>query len=190
MFEHINIRPIHPSSPSLSPSLFKTRTARIFELAVIIALVAASTNTPGRAQTQIPAAPSAQGAMHTQQPQAPNVPNAISGLAFRDKNSDGKHDATEPGVTGIVITAYGTDGTTRGTATTASDGSYSLSAPGAGPYRVEFTNFPLFMRPGPQGADSGTTVQFVSSPPRSRGCQARRERNQNLWRHHHSRYRS
>jgi SdrD B-like domain len=139
--------------------------ARIFELSVVVALLAASANAPVRAQAESPVAPSTQSVSQrvapAVQPQAPAAPNAITGFAFRDKNSDGKRDAGEPGVVGIAVTAFGTDGTTRGTTTTANDGSYSLTASGAGPYRVEFTNFPLFMRPGPQGADSATTVQFV-----------------------------
>ena len=128
------------SSSSLSPAPLK---ARIFELSLVCVLLAASANTPGRARAESPVAPSAQSGKQAAQPQAPNAPNAISGLAFRDKNSDGKRDVGEPGVVGIAVAAYGTDGTPRGTATTASDGSYSLAASGAGPFRVEFTNFPL-----------------------------------------------
>ena len=95
------------------------------------------------------------------QPTAP-VAGSITGLAFRDYNANGARDPREPGLPGILVTAYDAIGATHGSATTANDGSYTLVATGGGPYRIEFTNAPSYLRPGPAGNANGTTVQFVA----------------------------
>ena len=84
------------------------------------------------------------------------------GVAYRDYNANGSQDTLEPGIEGITVTAYDSDGVEQGSATTAADGTYSLTASGSGPYRIEFT-LPSdgsldFLQPGAAG---GTTVQFV-----------------------------
>ncbi len=94
----------------------------------------------------------------------------ITGVVYRDYNANGTQQTwansgntfNEPGIAGVVITAYDASNTVRGTATSGANGSYSLSATGTGPYRVEFT-LPAdgsldFLSPGAAGA---TTVQFV-----------------------------
>jgi hypothetical protein len=94
----------------------------------------------------------------------------ISGTVFRDYNANGTQQTwansgntfNEPGIAGVVITAYDVSNTVRGTATSGATGTYSLSATGTGPYRIEFT-LPTdgsldFLSPGAAGA---TTVQFV-----------------------------
>lgn len=92
---------------------------------------------------------------------------AITGLAFRDYNANGVREAAEPGVAGIVITAYDAAGTTAACETTA-DGSYGITPIGAYPVRVEFT-LPAdgslnFLKPGAAGANSRTNVTFVNGP--------------------------
>ena len=86
---------------------------------------------------------------------------AISGVVFRDYSADGVRNSNEPGIAGIIVTAYNTAGATSGTATSAADGTYTLAATGTGPYRIEFTSIPAYLKPGPNGVNSHTTVQFV-----------------------------
>ncbi len=98
---------------------------------------------------------------------------AITGTVFRDFNGNGIQQAsnpTEPGVAGVIVTAYDSAGVSRGTATSAANGSYSITATGAAPYRVEFTISASgicatagidFSSGG--GSSYGTSVQFVAS---------------------------
>lgn len=100
----------------------------------------------------------------------------ISGTVFQDYNGNGTRDtsttipndgsgetnvAVDRGLGGVTVTAYDSGGATVGTATTAADGSYTLSASGTGPYRVEFSGLPTGFQPGPVGANNGSTVRFV-----------------------------
>ncbi|MFN0109510.1 MAG: SdrD B-like domain-containing protein [Blastocatellia bacterium] len=107
----------------------------------------------------------------------------ISGTVFRDFNADGVQNSVtaEIGVGGITVTAYDSAGVVRGSATsfayqcigagnphasctgvgTPAIGSYSISATGTGPYRVEFTTLPSGSFSGPIGTDSSSTIQFV-----------------------------
>ncbi|NOT58821.1 MAG: hypothetical protein HOP19_01215, partial [Acidobacteria bacterium] len=102
----------------------------------------------------------------------------ISGTVYRDQNANGLQDAAqvgpparvaETGVAGVTVTAYAaapnSPGVAAGTATTAANGTYTIttSDAGTGPYRVEFTNLPASLLSGPAGTGSGTTVQFVNS---------------------------
>jgi uncharacterized repeat protein (TIGR01451 family)/LPXTG-motif cell wall-anchored protein len=92
----------------------------------------------------------------------------VNGQVYRDFNASGTQDALEPGVAGITVTAFDASGVVIGTATTiddpnpALDGTYSLiiTAPD-GEVRVEFTGLPTFLRSGPAGGQSATTVTFV-----------------------------
>ena len=100
----------------------------------------------------------------------------ISGTVFNDYNSNGTFDTTatltntgggtvgvakDVGVSGVTVTAYDGTGAAVGTATSAADGTYSLTATGTGPYRIEFTTIPSGFKPSFHGTNSGTTVQFV-----------------------------
>ncbi|HKQ74781.1 MAG TPA: SdrD B-like domain-containing protein [Blastocatellia bacterium] len=100
----------------------------------------------------------------------------IRGVVFQDFNSNGVRDvnpvvgangagniglASDRGVQGVSITAYGPSGAVAGAGVSGADGSYSLTAAGAGPYRVEFSNLPAGFQLGPHGVGVGTTVQFV-----------------------------
>lgn len=87
----------------------------------------------------------------------------ITGTVFRDLNANGLFEnATEPGVGGVLITAYDAAGVNQGSTNSASDGAYTLSATGTGPYRIEFTDLPANLKMGPAGLQSGTAVQFVA----------------------------
>ncbi len=92
----------------------------------------------------------------------------ISGVVFQDFNQDGLNNTTasaglpavDLGVAGVQVRAYDSAGTLQGSATTGANGSYTLTATGTGPYRVEFT-VPAGYQPSAQGTNSGTTIQFV-----------------------------
>ncbi|MDX2034803.1 MAG: SdrD B-like domain-containing protein [Blastocatellia bacterium] len=101
----------------------------------------------------------------------------ITGVVFQDFNGNGVRDAAvtitnngagtiggvnDRGVAGVTVTAFDAVGGVAGTATTGATGSYSLTASGTGPYRVEFSNLPGGFQPGPRSNAVGTTVQFVS----------------------------
>ena len=93
----------------------------------------------------------------------------ITGTVFRDYNANGVRDtggtapnfAIDAGVQSVTVTAYDAAGVSRGTATTAANGTYSLSATGTGPYRIEFTNLPSGYLTGPHGTNNNSSVQFV-----------------------------
>jgi len=100
----------------------------------------------------------------------------ITGVVFQDFNSNGVRDlnpvavndgagniglASDRGAQGVTITAYGPTGAAAGSAVSGADGGYSLTATGAGPYRIEFSNIPAGFQPGPHGPNAGSTVQFV-----------------------------
>lgn len=102
--------------------------------------------------------------------------SSVTGRAFQDFNMGGENStvsalgqAVDVGIAGITVKAYSSTGTLLDTATTASDGTYSLSlAVAAGTQvRIEFTlpaTGPLAaMYPSFAGADNDTTVQFVTS---------------------------
>jgi uncharacterized repeat protein (TIGR01451 family) len=89
---------------------------------------------------------------------------AISGTVYRDYNNDGQQGPTEPGQGGVTVTAYSVVGVAA-TATTATDGTYTLNA-ADNQVRLEFTGFGgpgalSFLRSGPFGNASRTTVTFV-----------------------------
>lgn len=87
----------------------------------------------------------------------------VSGTVFRDYNANGVQDAGEPGVAGVTVTAYDSSGTSVGSTTTASDGTYTLTSL-PDDVRIEVTDLPSYLEPGPQGSDSETTVSFANSP--------------------------
>lgn len=113
------------------------------------------------------------------QPEVALAAGAISGVVFRDFNSDGQLTAngtiTDTGVADVTVTIYDAAGTAQGNDTTDSTDAYSISATGTGPYRVEFTTlpagyFPSFhsshsgsntTAPNSAATTAGTTVQFV-----------------------------
>lgn len=105
----------------------------------------------------------------------------ISGRVFQDFNGNGTYDtsggtsaaptAVDSGIANVVVTAYDSAGVSRGTATTAATGLFSIAATGTGPYRLEFTSIPSGYTPSARSTDSvlggtaanaGSTVQFVA----------------------------
>jgi protocatechuate 3,4-dioxygenase beta subunit len=94
----------------------------------------------------------------------------VSGTVFLDLNNNGIYNPpNEPGVANVTVTAYDSSNTASGSATTAANGTYTLSTTGTGPYRIEFSNLPAGAYPAPQdplasATGSGSTVQFVNDP--------------------------
>lgn len=88
----------------------------------------------------------------------------ISGKVFRDFNSNGSFDSgvslTETGMAGISVKAFDSTGTQVGaTASSAADGSYTLTGLSAGvDYRVEFSWAETWLQ---SSAAGGSSVQFV-----------------------------
>ena len=86
----------------------------------------------------------------------------VSGIVFRDFNSNGTIDTTvsykEIGQVGVVVKAFNASGAEVGTATTDKNGLYSISGV-SGPLRVEFSNLPNLDYSSFSG---GTSVQFAS----------------------------
>jgi subtilisin-like proprotein convertase family protein len=91
-------------------------------------------------------------------------PNSVSGNVFTDYNDNGVRGAGDTGVAGITVTAYDATGAIVASAVTNATGGYTLAIPNGTQVRVEFTGIPATLRPGAFGRDSGTTVQFVTSP--------------------------
>lgn len=102
----------------------------------------------------------------------------ISGRVYMDFNGNGTYDtagglnSVDVGVAAVTVSAYDSAGAARGTATSAADGTFSLAATGAGPYRIEFTTIPAGYSPSARSTDSvlggtatdaGSTVQFVNN---------------------------
>lgn len=94
----------------------------------------------------------------------------ISGKVFQDYNGNGVYENSgttlESLVGGVTVTVYDALGNAQGTTTTSAtaDGlgnNFTFTATGAGPYRLEFTNVPTYLKPGVFGTGAGTTVQFL-----------------------------
>ena len=99
----------------------------------------------------------------------------ITGTAYLDRNSGGAFDtatftagpsgvakAGDIGVGGVTVNAYDATGTLTGTATTASNGTYSLTTATSGAVRVEFVTAAGY-QPSFMGGDNGTSVRFVGA---------------------------
>lgn len=91
-------------------------------------------------------------------------PNTISGTVFTDYNDNGMRGSGDTGVSGVTVTAYDSTNAVVATTTTNATGNYTLAVPDGTQVRVEFSTIPANLRPGSFGRDSGTTVQFVTSP--------------------------
>jgi hypothetical protein len=102
----------------------------------------------------------------------------VTGTVFEDFNANGRFDtaatlandgtgtvgvAIDRGLAAVTVTAYDAANNAVASTTTGAGGSYTLTTPGNGPYRVQFSNLPAGYFPGPQGPDSGTTVQFTNA---------------------------
>jgi trimeric autotransporter adhesin len=104
---------------------------------------------------------------------APAFAVPISGVVFKDYNDDGAQSFALPqddGVAGITVTAFAADGSVAAQGTTDDQGGYLLDVDqSVGKVRVQFSGLPdgyysdrvSTASPPPQGAKSGTTVQFA-----------------------------
>ena len=96
----------------------------------------------------------------------------ITGTVFRDFNENGTYTTIpasgtyaygEPGVPGVVVTAYSTNSATAPVSTTTSStGTYTLTVGSTSAFRVEFTNLPAGNYDGFYGTSSKTSIQFVT----------------------------
>ncbi len=98
----------------------------------------------------------------------PAAAQNVTGTVFRDVDANGALDPASPaevGVGGVTITVYDASVAVLGTTATASDGTYTVT--GGAPseeVRVELTGLAGYLLSGPAGADSETTVAFVTMP--------------------------
>ena len=91
---------------------------------------------------------------------------SLSGVAYRDFNADGQQGAEEPGVQSVLVTAFNANGTAVDTATTDETGAYTLDQlPEGVEVRLEFSGLPSYLYYGPAGAQSSTSVSFVTCAP-------------------------
>src|SRR3972149_2086654 len=91
----------------------------------------------------------------------------VGGTVYQDINANGVRalaNPNEPGVAGVIATAYNATGVAIASTLTAADGTYVLNVPDTTNVRVEFTSLPGSFLSGPFGSDSTTTVTFVQSP--------------------------
>jgi len=88
----------------------------------------------------------------------------IGGTVYRDLEGDGARGPADPGQGGITVTVTDAAGGVA-TATSGSDGAYSVATTtlGAGPFRVEFSGWPAFLRPAPHGADNPSSVSVAAA---------------------------
>lgn len=94
---------------------------------------------------------------------APYVQADISGKVFRDFNANGVFDTggglNEVGQAGLTVKAFDAAGVEKASATSAADGSYTLTSLTSGAdYRVEFSWAETWLQPSVAG---GSSVQFV-----------------------------
>jgi protocatechuate 3,4-dioxygenase beta subunit len=69
-------------------------------------------------------------------------PASLGDLVWHDQDGDGVQDPGEPGVPGVTVTLYTSDGTVVGTTTTDANGQYNFDNLAPGDYYVVFTNLP------------------------------------------------
>ncbi|MGQ0603294.1 MAG: SdrD B-like domain-containing protein, partial [Anaerolineales bacterium] len=101
---------------------------------------------------------------------------SILGTVYQDYNDNGLRDtgtlapnigfgtyvtAVDRGLAGVVVTAFDGANAVQGSTATTATGAYTLTVAGAGPYRIEFTNFPAGYFPSAHGANNGPTIRYV-----------------------------
>lgn len=89
------------------------------------------------------------------------VPDTISGTVYRDFNYDGMQNQEEPGIKGMIVKAYGADGSEIASAISDSTGGYSLAVSSGQSVRVELEDGADYLFPGAHGAQSSSDVRFV-----------------------------
>ena len=96
-----------------------------------------------------------------------SVNGTVAGTVFRDYSANGVRDTLEPGESGIVVTAYDSTGATVGSATSASDGTFTATITSATDTNLRLgftipTNKQAYLQPGPLGAGSQGAVRFTT----------------------------
>jgi len=99
-----------------------------------------------------------------------NIYADISGTVFRDLpingtelNRYGLFEDNEFGVDGVTVKAYNANGEEVTTATTAEDGTYNLSISEDGDYRIEFSNWPAYLKESPDGDNLNSSIKFAKN---------------------------
>ncbi|MBX7144053.1 MAG: hypothetical protein K1X79_06355 [Oligoflexia bacterium] len=88
----------------------------------------------------------------------------LGGVVYRDFNNNGQRDSQEPGQIGIRVTAYDANNAVLGTSLTDINGTYRIDLSSAAQsIRVQFSELPSFVRSGPAGSQSSTSVTFASA---------------------------
>ena len=85
------------------------------------------------------------------------------GVVYRDYNANGSIDEHEPGVPGIIVSAFAADGSRMAFDVTDTQGVYNLYLPVGEQYRLEVTGIPDYLQPGVVGKDTEATVAFVGA---------------------------
>jgi uncharacterized repeat protein (TIGR01451 family) len=89
----------------------------------------------------------------------------VTGTVYRDYNANGMQDPQEPGVEDITVTAHSETGPV-GSDVTAVNGTYTITigavVPNGDEIRIEFSDIPPYLRTGPFGGQSATTVTFIT----------------------------
>jgi len=93
----------------------------------------------------------------------------VGGTVFRDFNSNGQREIatvsatySEPGIAGVVVTAFNAASTPVASATTSTLGTYTL-ATGSGNFRVSFANFQTGDFVSFRGTQNRSDVRFVAA---------------------------
>jgi len=97
----------------------------------------------------------------------------ITGVVFRDLplngstlNSYGTLDDNEFGVGGVSVKAYSATGEEVASSTTADDGTYTLNISVDGDYRIEFSNWPSYLKESIDGNKSNASIRFAKNGDR------------------------
>jgi len=88
---------------------------------------------------------------------------AVTGVVYKDFNSNGLKEVGEVGVKDVTITAFDKDGNAVLETKSLNDGSYSLNLTEDKEYRIEFSDIPEGLVAGGAQGSSSSSVQFVSS---------------------------
>ena len=87
----------------------------------------------------------------------------VTGTIFRDYDNNGTFDSLEPGVISVTVTAYDANGNIIDQCDSSITGTYGLTIGSNYPVRVEVTDYPAYLEPGPAGPDNQTTVTFLEA---------------------------
>ncbi len=132
----------------------KSRLSAGRAIAVVAALLGAVTSMPI--------------ATRSTQAQAVVPPSTVTGTVWQDTKPDGVRTNAAPaeaGIQGVTVTLYNRKNQVAGTTTSTSNGTYSITPTGVGPWRMEFTNLPTDYVPGrASAADKGSMVRIIAGP--------------------------